>query len=784
MKHNTKLQKSFILSLLLIVFAAGNLCAADDPLMNLLPDSCLFCVRVNDFNSSLGKLDTYLAGTSPIPMSMAMLVNMQLIGVTGDPMLNGIDQGGDFALFGMLNPDKTAGMPVFIGGVLIPVKSYADFIKNNPNCKPGENGTSILSAPNSPMGNVVLTEVANGQYALVVSEMQKGTLEILKSALSALPKPLSAKLNASQSQNAATAPAWAYVNLALLYDTYQSQVLTMLQEAQGKIETADKGMAEMVGFTMKMYAEAFKEFAGDADSVTIALTPEPAVLSIDTVLRAKDGSEMAGMLAADPKTSKTFTMAGYLDDASAINGLMKMNLASMEKMYNKMFDIMAATTEDPSFKEQTEKMKAMIKKGFAAVGDEVAFSFSYAGGKPPIKLREVVAVKDSAAMKALMNDNIECANLMYQAMGFPATFKYQPGVSTYKGIPIDTATIEMKMTGDPNDPMEAAVKQMYGDSFAYYMAQTPDKFYMTMGSDSQETLKAMLDQPVAAAAPTGDIKTAMDTLQNTPYTDLVCSVNIIKLMKGLGEMLQTMSGPEGVPGMPNFFASLKDVPSQSSMVLGGRAAEGQIALRAALPKQHLTEIITAAMKIQQQAMGAQQQQPQPAVTPSQPSSSSPQPQDSNALMTPPAGPQEGSAEELKSWIGKPAPEIRMVDLQGNIHRVTRLKGTKVLLDFWATWCPPCKESIPYLVELRGKTNENELTILGLSDEPADRLGQFAKDAKMNYPVILYNEKLPAPYGQITALPTVFMIDTKGVIRDIIVGYQKPQDIQVALDKIN
>jgi hypothetical protein len=78
--------------------------------------------------------------------------------------------------------------------------------------------------------------------------------------------------------------------------------------------------------------------------------------------------------------------------------------------------------------------------------------------------------------------------------------------------------------------MQQEIEKMYGDGLKYYMAQTPDKFYMVMGPDSEQALKTLIDQPASAAA-SGDIKIAMDTLQNTPYNDFVCSINVIKLVK-------------------------------------------------------------------------------------------------------------------------------------------------------------------------------------------------------------------------------------------------------------
>ncbi|RKY06996.1 MAG: hypothetical protein DRP56_06495, partial [Planctomycetota bacterium] len=87
-----------IFSLVVALCASPGVHAAnDDALLNTLPGDCMFCVRVNNFNESLGKLDSYLAGASPIPVSLAMMANMQLGAAIGDPMLTGIDQGGNFA---------------------------------------------------------------------------------------------------------------------------------------------------------------------------------------------------------------------------------------------------------------------------------------------------------------------------------------------------------------------------------------------------------------------------------------------------------------------------------------------------------------------------------------------------------------------------------------------------------------------------------------------------------------------------------------------------------------
>ncbi|MEN8127531.1 MAG: TlpA disulfide reductase family protein [Planctomycetota bacterium] len=759
-------------NLILVILAAiclalpAQAAESDDALLNTLPQDSMFCLRINNFNESLGKLDQYLAGASPMPVPLAMLLNMQIGAIAGDPMLTGIDLAGDLAVFATM-PQTDQGEPAM--GILFPVTNYAEFVKTNPNCKPADSGLTLLSAPNSPVGNLMLAAVGE-KYALVVPESEKTTIPTLQKALAADSK-MSKRLSSAQSKEAVTSAAWVYVNIADLYEEFN-------QDALDAIEMAQMGMgqpgvpAEMMKFYFKMLPELFKEFAGDADSATIALSPEPTILTLDIALRAKDGSELAKMLVADKNTGD-YKLTGYLDNTNAVNGLMKMNRPFMQTFYDKVFDIMAAATDDPESKKQTAEMKSLTQKMFAAMGDEVSFSFTYASGTPPFKMQEVVEIKDPTAMKAMMTEGMDYANTLYKSMGIPAELKYEPATSTYKGAAIDTISISIAESDDPNMvAMQKEIEKLYGDGLKYYMAQTSDKFYVTMGSDSEPALKALIDQPTAATAPSGDIKIAMDALQNTPYNDFVCSVNVIKLMKGMGEMMQSMSAQPGMGLVAAIFGGLEDIPTQSCLATGGKIADGQAAMRLAIPKQHLIEIVAVVMQIQQKMAATVTTAIDSGIQEAMAA-----PQGSAAIQEPPKNP-------LQDWVGKPAPEMKMVDLDGKTHRVSRLKGKKVILDFWATWCPPCKKAIPDLIQLRTDSKESELVIIGLSDEPADTLSPFVKDKKINYPIVASTKDLPAPYGQVTGIPTLFLIDSEGIIQDVLTGYHEPEDVQARLNKIN
>jgi thiol-disulfide isomerase/thioredoxin len=117
-----------------------------------------------------------------------------------------------------------------------------------------------------------------------------------------------------------------------------------------------------------------------------------------------------------------------------------------------------------------------------------------------------------------------------------------------------------------------------------------------------------------------------------------------------------------------------------------------------------------------------------------------------------------------------APEFTLTDIFGNKLSLSDYKGKVVMLDFWATWCGPCRIEIPGFVELQDRYRDQGFTIIGISmDDSAEPVMEFYKQFKMNYPVAVGNDSLGALYGGIFGMPTTFLIGRDGRIYSKHVG---------------
>jgi len=129
-----------------------------------------------------------------------------------------------------------------------------------------------------------------------------------------------------------------------------------------------------------------------------------------------------------------------------------------------------------------------------------------------------------------------------------------------------------------------------------------------------------------------------------------------------------------------------------------------------------------------------------------------------------------NAADLKVWTGGPPPPLALTDLDGRPHRLSDYRGRVVLINFWATWCAPCRDEMPSIQHLKEKLAGRPFVVLAVNlDEPEARVRKFLSQMKVDFTVLLDPEKKAARAWEARILPASFVIGPDGRIRYNLVG---------------
>jgi len=145
----------------------------------------------------------------------------------------------------------------------------------------------------------------------------------------------------------------------------------------------------------------------------------------------------------------------------------------------------------------------------------------------------------------------------------------------------------------------------------------------------------------------------------------------------------------------------------------------------------------------------------------------------------------GTVEAAEPGETGPAPEFVLQDADGKEHKMSDYKGRVVLLNFWATWCGPCKIEMPWFIEFQRKYKDQGFSVVAVSldEEGWDIVRPFLDDLKPNFPVLLGNDEMATDFGEIMALPTTLIIDKEGNITARHMGLISKDDYEAEIEEL-
>jgi cytochrome c biogenesis protein CcmG/thiol:disulfide interchange protein DsbE len=154
----------------------------------------------------------------------------------------------------------------------------------------------------------------------------------------------------------------------------------------------------------------------------------------------------------------------------------------------------------------------------------------------------------------------------------------------------------------------------------------------------------------------------------------------------------------------------------------------------------------------------------------------------------------GVPQYLSPLQGKPAPPFTLEDLSGNKVSLASFKGHALAINFWATWCAPCKIETPWLIDLRNQYAAQGFEVLAVSADDIDRndpkkfsdekqeIARFVQRMKMPYPVLIDADSISEPYGGLDALPTTYFVDRNGTVVAAQLGMSTKEELEKNIKK--
>ncbi len=590
----------------LIVLLTGSAFAKPETnVLDLIPGDSLVVVRVNQFEQSLGQMDQFLTGLSPV--GLQMLIRAKLGQALGAPALPGVDLQGDFAAFAVA-PEAAdgTGMPNVYPGVLIPISDYKQFIKDNPNiAQPDENGVSAIGGQGQGAGGSPwLITIKAGNHALVtIGKLYPQLVQYreamgLDTSASASIAPLTQSLSAADAKAASQAPLWIHGNIDKASQIFKPLVMGKFSQFKGMV--AQKMKEEPAGPMMEMepifdlYGAMIEMVMDQTQSVSLSIDPQPHVLRFSKTVAAKPGTDLAGMLARD-YTGQPNPLVGFARDGAAVSFAATLG-DSWKTAYSKSIDWVSIMAGEHMSEEGKAQMRKMTLDVIDALNGPVAGTFFIDGTKKPhFGVQYVFSVKDENTFRALLKDSVELFNKsgfsnMYKGMGMEMDYTLKQAADTYRGVAIDSARLSMTAT-QPESPAGKAINGLYGGGFDYRWAITDKLCAVAVGIDVDTQIRKTIDEIKSGTLPkmSNEMKASRALIPDADKADFVLTYNYVRILNMVSTIAQSMG--EDAPDI--------NVPTSSHISIAGWGGENRGRFDMALPKQHVQEIVAAFTALQQ-----------------------------------------------------------------------------------------------------------------------------------------------------------------------------------------
>ena len=148
----------------------------------------------------------------------------------------------------------------------------------------------------------------------------------------------------------------------------------------------------------------------------------------------------------------------------------------------------------------------------------------------------------------------------------------------------------------------------------------------------------------------------------------------------------------------------------------------------------------------------------------------------------------GCGESQVASVGKPAPDFDTVDLQGNVWSLSKLRGKVVFVNFWATWCAPCREEMPAMQRLYVKMPKDKFEMIALfNNDKSEVAKNFVAKLGITFPILSDEFNFAGTKYGLTGLPETFIVDKQGVIREKYIGpaeWDSPEFVSMLKKYIN